>query len=236
MTKHNLYLAIEEIRTMFKISESAYPLSFIDMVNNMDDVFIEYLPFKNEKIGGMFLRGEKQHTIVLNKYHTPEELNFDCGHEIMHGIFDSQNSSMEYSFNMGIEGIRSVQDPFKEWRANEGAAEFLIPYKYLLPKIAKEYASLNNWRIIESFKQSLAYDYNVTTAVIHFRIESLKYELQQYINGTALEDIVIVSNTKLKEGGIDIKSLNDIEMEDFALQVQIQPQKQKYRPNYRSGI
>lgn len=55
--------------------------------------------------------------------------------------------------------------------------------------------------------------FNVTRTVIEYRLESLKYEIHQYINGIPLRDIKMLSLSQQKRQKINIKSLNDIEKE-----------------------
>lgn len=47
------------------------------------------------------------------------------------------------------------------------------------------------------------------------RIENLKYETFQYLNGTPLSDIEILSNSQQRKRNITVKSLNDIENDLF---------------------
>ena len=55
----------------------------------------------------------------------------------------------------------------------------------------------------------------MTETVIKYRFESLKYEINQYLNGTPLNEIEILSLNKQRVKGINIKSLNDIEDDLF---------------------
>lgn len=66
-----------------------------------------------------------------------------------------------------------------------------------------------------SFKRIMAHKFNVSDMVINFRFESLKYEIQQYISGTSLNNLKFLSNKQQIAQDIKVKSLNDIENELF---------------------
>lgn len=57
-------------------------------------------------------------------------------------------------------------------------------------------------------KNGLSKYYNVSDVFIENRLESLRYEIDQYLNGCDLNDIEILSNRKQLERGIKAQSLN----------------------------
>lgn len=85
--------------------------------------------------------------------------------------------------------------------------------------------NLNTSFGIRKIRRNFSSYFNVTETVIKYRFESLKYEINQYLNGTPLNEIVILSLNKQREKGINIKSLNDIEDDLFWKE---SPLKKKY--------
>lgn len=63
---------------------------------------------------------------------------------------------------------------------------------------------------IEEFKRYAADLCCVPSAVIKYRIESLKYEILQYYAGSDINDLHILSKRQQERMGIYIKSLNEI--------------------------
>lgn len=81
----------------------------------------------------------------------------------------------------------------------------------LLPKIKESLPHLSTWSDFHRFKFELARQFNVTDAVITYRLESLKYEIGQYLNGVPVHRIEILSRSQQRARGIDVKSYNDVE-------------------------
>ena len=53
--------------------------------------------------------------------------------------------------------------------------------------------------------------YHATSAMIDFRLESLKYEIYQYLNGVTLDDIAYLSRREQQRKNIQIESVIDLE-------------------------
>ena len=123
------------------------------------------------------------------------------------------------SFNC-FETALPSQNKYLEWQANEGSAELNVPFQTLLPKIKKNHHLLNTYFDISRFKQELVQEYNVTDAVISYRLESLKYEIEQFVHGVSMKDLRILSYTSQLKEGISIKSLNDIATEDLSKELE----------------
>lgn len=150
--------------------------------------------------------------ILLSANRTECEQNVDCGHEFIHLYF--QRDKPVAGFNC-FEKVRKQQNPYFEWQANEGSAELLLSYKILLPLIKSSMPHLRGYDEIREFKMQLSALYNLTPAVIYFIIESLKYEIQQYLYGVPIDKIELLSANAQRTRRINVKSLNDIENEDF---------------------
>lgn len=58
-------------------------------------------------------------------------------------------------------------------------------------------------------RADLARDFSVSSAIIFYRLESLKYEISQYLNGVSLDEIELLSDNLQKQKGINARSLNN---------------------------
>ena len=209
--KKNLYGKVEALRNSLGISESDYPINAIDLCVDKECAIVEKISFKTTGLRGMSCMANESNEkdiILLNSNQNSEELSFTCGHELMHLLLHRNAKVQSFS---SFEKTMPNQNQFYEWQANEGSAELHVPYQQLLRKIKKAYPTLLSWHDFYSFKSKLAEDYDVSSSVINFRFESLKYEIDQYLNDVKAEDIEFMSVTKQKECGINITSLNDME-------------------------
>lgn len=211
-TKQELYRYVENLRNTLKIDESDYPLNIISLLNDHDNVMIEYNNFKTKGLCGVSFVGNKVDTIILNSNRTDEEQNFDCCHEVLH-LTKHRNINVA-CFNR-FDKVKNLQNSFLEWQANEGAAELLVPYKLLLPIIKQYGNNLKHWSTICLLKGLLACTFEVSDCVIEYRLESLKYEIDQYLTGASINDIKVLSNHQQKLQHIQVESLNDIEKKLF---------------------
>lgn len=205
--KLDLYSFVETLRAELKIHPSKYPINIINICNNDCSTELLYHPFKTHGICGTALIGEKSDTIILNSKRNIIEQNFDCGHEIIHC---KKHSGYEVKCFNCFESVLPQQSSFLEWEANEGSAELLVPYKLLLPIILRNRQILSFPPKIQCLKRKLACEFLVTNATIFYRLESLKYEINQYLNGVSLNEIELLSDNCLNKRGITVKSLNNL--------------------------
>lgn len=210
LTKEQLYLKIHQYKRGLGLEHNEYGFDMIQMCEQ-DCVKLAKVPFKTRLLRGMASVGTvpEEDVILLNCYRSDKEQNFDCGHEYIHLCF--HRNLDKKIFNCLDTNIK--QDEYIEWQANEGAAEMLVPFGVLLPLIKTGPFSMANPYDIAYLKDYAADMFNVTRTVIEYRLESLKYEIHQYINGIPLRDIKMLSLSQQKRQKINIKSLNDIEKE-----------------------
>lgn len=155
-------------------------------------------------------RSDNENNVILvNSNKSFEEQNFHGFHELMHIPTVDEHGTILRCY----ERIRPNQDRYLEWLANEGAAEFLVPYKMLLPIIRDRYSDLISGLGTWNFCSEFAPKFGVTHTVMQYRIDSLKYEISQYLCGVPMDKIEILSNNKQKERGICVKSFVDLENE-----------------------
>lgn len=214
-SKQNLFNFIKLLRQELKIDDNSYPLDTVEICTSDPDTDVKYHQFSTHGFCAAVLLGNKRDTVILNKSRNKIEMNFDCGHEIIHMTKHRKEGINSFSCMDPSISYGKSASSFFEWEANEGSAELLVPYYLLLPEIKKIQPMLTEVFYYRKFKRDMAEKFHVTEAVIKFRFDSLKYEIQQYLDGTPLEDLQILSNNQLKKRGIKVKSLNDIEDDLF---------------------
>lgn len=183
----------------------------INIIRRWDyGIQLERLPFKSRGLRGMTYISEKPYPdiILLNSKRSETEQNYDCGHELVHLAIHRKLE--QKVFNCFDTGVAPKQDPFLEWQANEGSAEFFIPHKFFIPFLKECVGNAPGRKDIEEFKQYAANLCCVPPAVIKYRIESLKYEILQYYAGSDINDLRILSKRQQERMGIYIKSMNEI--------------------------
>lgn len=211
MTKAELYDAISYLRAYFNINWCDYPINSMYYCESTNEISVLPVPFITKGLRGMAVLGNQlqKDIILLNQNRSHEELNFDCGHELMH-LFFHRNKKMSFKC---FEKIKPQQNKYLEWQANEGAAEFLVPYKLFLPIVKQSYEGFYSWQDIMEFRMVAAKRFNVSESVINYRLENLKYELLQYLMGIPLGNVKFLSNNQQLARGIHVNSIVDMEIE-----------------------
>lgn len=211
MTKAELYESISEIRGYFNIGWNDYPINCISCCKSTYGIEVNIVPFRTKGLRGMAVIGDRNQNdlILLNEHRSNNELNFDCGHELMHLCFHRKRKK---SFNC-FQKVLPQQNKYIEWQANEGSAEFLIPYKLFLPLVKQYYDTFYSWQNIMHFRAIAAEMFNVSESVINYRLENLKYELDQYLAGVPLEKVNILSSSQQLIRNIHVQSIVEKEIE-----------------------
>ncbi len=210
-TKYELYQTVAHIKASLGLDTDKYNIDLIPLLKNTG-IKVEILPFQTVGLRGMAIPDNVHDIILLSSKRNLIEQNFDAAHEVMH--LEMHRHCCSKAFHC-FEKIKPNQNSYIEWQANEGAAEFFVPYLVLLPIIKSEYHLLNNLSCIEAFKKELVSLFKVPEAVIKYRLDNLKYEIQQYVSGIPLDEIEVLSLAKQKERNIFCKSLNEISNENF---------------------
>mgnify|MGYP002533968404 FL=1 len=224
LTKENLYNKVIALKQNLGIPKHEHCIDTIKICKQIPNLQIGYMSFNTIGLKGMSCIGnlKEKDVIILNSNQLPVEKNFICCHELMH--LNLHREGPTRFFNC-FDKVKPNQSKFLEWEANEGAAELLVPYELLLPLLEQNKEILNTSFGIRKTRRNFSSYFNVTETVIKYRFESLKYEINQYLNGTPLNEIEILSLNKQREKGINIKSLNDIENDLFWKEA---PLKKKY--------
>lgn len=207
-SKEQLYNDILHIKRFLGLRPYQYGLN---MVNELKDfgIQIDTIPFKTPGLRGMAVIGEKPDPdiILLNSKRCMKEQNFDCGHEMVH--LGLHRNLERKTFNC-FDKVSAAQDPFLEWQANEGAAEFFVPHKIFILFLEEHLGNYPNREDIENFISWASDFFIVPKAVIRYRLENLKYEIYQYYAGVDIKDLTILSKNQQEKRGIYLSSLNDI--------------------------
>lgn len=187
-------------------------MDIFEICERITNVDILAIPFKTPDLRGMVSiaqNDEDSHIILVNAKKSREEQNFHGIHELMHiPTADKPGTTLNC-----FDKLKPDQDSYLEWLANEGAAEMAVPYKMLLPMIKEEYfkmiVGMGTWLFCEKH----AGEFGVSPIVLQNRIDSLKYEIEQYLSGVPLDNLEILSISKQKKRGIAVKSLVELESE-----------------------
>ncbi len=203
---------MEVLKEKLGLSNIDFPLNIFEACGRTSNVCIEAISFVTPGLRGMVKIASdhnENHVILVNGNKSKEEQNYHGFHELIHIITTDEPGATIECFDK----VKPCQDTYIEWLANEGAAECLIPYKKLLPLIKENYKSMTNGFGTYDFCESNSSRFGVSPIVMQNRLNSLKYEIHQFINGTPLNDISVLSNTQLNKRNIQIKSLVDLENE-----------------------
>lgn len=180
--KRALYARLDEKRKESGILYD-FPLDIKSLVKR-ENIEISFTPFKSDSIGAMLYK-DSFSAILVNSNKSPLDQRFDLAHELIHFWFHPSQTS--FSFQKP-----HLRDKEKEWQANEGAAELLLPYKDFIPRFVKTAKYVEeNYEPLEEVYNELARFYKVMPIVVDYRIRNLESEILQYINGTPIERIVL---------------------------------------------
>lgn len=215
MSKKDLYESVNNLKNRMHINDFEYPLDIFDICQNrLVNIEIGAANFKTNDLRGMAIISEnvkcENHVILVNANKSPEEINYHGTHELMHITIQHNKAGQAFKC---YDKVKPTQDSYIEWQANEGAAEFLVPYRILLPLIKKNYNKMCIGFGAYDFCEVYASQFGVSPVVMQNRLNALSYEIEQYINGTPLNSIKILSHTQQIKQGIHTVSL--IEKDDI---------------------
>lgn len=209
INKKELYNTVDELRKLLYSFGIRYPINIFEICDLFSNIEIATIPFKTPGLRGMAKLADDENDvncILVNSNLTQEEQNFHGTHELMHICIP--NNSRGATFRC-YEKVQPFQDKYLEWLANEGAAELLMPFKGFIPdfcalyKLYRENSTLWVKRFgYETPYEVLANKYRVSPVSVKNRIKNLAYEIDQYIKGTKIDQIKILSLTQRGRLGI----------------------------------
>jgi hypothetical protein len=180
--KRALYARLAEKLSEIGV-EPAFPLD-VKKLAKRENIDIRYHPFDSEAIGAVLYKGFYS-AILINSNKSPLEQRFDLAHELIH--FWLHPSQTSFSFQKP-----HLRDKEKEWQANEGAAQLLLPYSDFIPKFVNTAKFVEeNYQPLEEVYSELARFYKVAPVVVDYRIRNLESEILQYINGVPIERVIL---------------------------------------------
>ena len=189
-----------------------YPLDIFELCDRIKNVEIAAIPFNTKNLRGIVHIAEnanENHVILINSNNSKLEQNYHGFHEFAH-ILTADEPGVTINC---LEEIKPNQTDYIEWLANEGAAELVMPYKEILPYIKEgiKYYDKCTSCPVYALTSDMSSKFGVTSTVAQYRITSLSYEIWQYLNGTPIERIRILSHSEQQRRNIKIESLFDIE-------------------------
>lgn len=229
MNKAQLYNSINEIRNHLISNGFTYPLNIFDICSKYDNLAISSIPFKTKGLRGMAVLAKDYNDInciLVNSNIPASEQNFHGVHELMHITFESNSTGQLFKC---YERTMPFQDGYKEWVANEGAAELLVPYIDFIPFFCNVYADFRRGNGMCQQKYGdkdiltvLSSRYGVSDMVIKNRISSLSYEIDQFNKGITFQNMALLSHTQQKRYGIVTTNYIDL-IESIMIQFLFRP-------------
>lgn len=197
MTKAELYKLVDGDRRSYGLKSS---VDAVELTRSLG-VYLDYVDFRTPGLRGVAYVGEG--ATFLNKRLTRAQHNFHAAHELFHHLYHKDTSIKTFE----CYGHAVGSDPYYEWEANEGAAEMLVPYRSFLCFVAHNLPRCR--RDLLQLQAKIAFACNVPVATAALRFESLKYELAQYLGGTPIDEIEILSAAQQEERGVCVKSMSE---------------------------
>lgn len=189
--KENLYMYVDGVRENLGLPKYDAQVNTIEIcAKRKPCIDVLYHRFDTNGFCGLAFVGDKKDTVILNESRSPIERNFDCGHELIHLL---KHRNRQTTFQCAAKR----QDSFLEWEANEGAAQFIVPYQDFIPRFV---ILLDAG--IKGIEGVLADHYHVTTQVIDIRLGNLAYEIDQYRRGVRIDHLELLSRRQLQTRGI----------------------------------
>ncbi|MFA6282222.1 MAG: ImmA/IrrE family metallo-endopeptidase [Candidatus Omnitrophota bacterium] len=183
--KKVLYQKIDEIRSLFSIKMDDYPIDIFQLLHSIRDLIEVEIKEFSGKLGGFLIYNNlpNKSAMILNKN---SNLSFSAAHEIIHFLAHGG-----YGYDYLLHSSKPSGSCI-EWQANEGAAELLLPYKLIVPEFVN--LEIDTKGAIEY----LAQKYKVSKTIIAYRLNSLTFEINQYIKEKDINKVTLISQRQLK--------------------------------------
>ena len=149
------------------------------------DVAVHF--FECQAVAGMLLQSAKEEppflaVALLNGARTSQSQRFTLAHEMVHFMLHPRIPQ-----RICRDSAAAGSVPL-EWEANEGAAELLLPYRRMLPFLASMAALPFPQKV-----QRISARFQVSLITARFRLEGLKGDWEDYMSGTALSALPLLS-------------------------------------------
>ncbi|MCL2168916.1 MAG: ImmA/IrrE family metallo-endopeptidase [Defluviitaleaceae bacterium] len=197
LNKAGLYKLVSEKAASldFNMSAPNYKIDSISLAYEVClNLRIEMLNFTGTKICGILYKGKNSTTIGLNARRSLFGQNFDCMHELIHYWFHDEENFLCTPPDFSPASRLAAH---LEWQANEGAAQFLMPYQSFIPNYSNAhdhfYSRLAPERAKDAVVEHLANHYFVGQMAVGYRLNSLQKEISQFVHGVKIEDIKVLA-------------------------------------------
>ena len=164
--KEILYKLVDDKLAELGITEEDYPLNSRAIADSIGSkLIVEYHKFPSIKMGGLLYKGDELSSMALNTLRSEKGQNFDCMHELIHYWFHPPGKMI------CIDNNYIHQNTTREWQANEGAAQALMPTKLFIKK----------YKLFEGDISALSDFFMVGELAVEFRINNLQLSIPQTI-------------------------------------------------------
>ena len=204
--KKELYSFVDKLKKQHGISDLPQDRSKT-LCRDIFGIKVDQMPIVTTGLRGMAAPAAngKPAVIILNSSRTASEQNFDCMHEAIHIFKHADKNKASFSC---YDKVRPKQNPFLEWEANEGSAEFIMPYRVFIPEVVKGIAFIEGDHISVPPEEILKLEqlFYATNQMIELRIQNLKYEIFQYLSGVHIDQLDIRSLREQEKSGVSYSS------------------------------
>lgn len=182
LSKVRLYDIISDkiVECGFDPFAPSYHVDAVELAGRVcHNLSIEVLDFETYSICGILYKSQYSTAIALNGRRSETGRNFDCMHELIHYWLHDNGT-----YYCGDTIFDNEQNRGAEWQANEGAAQFLMPYQNFLPRYIKLFEALTKKQPLERvYKQIVsifADEYGVGQRVVEYRLQSLREDIGNF--------------------------------------------------------
>ena len=204
MRKEALFRAVGNIRE--RCAADRFPIDSRELVMRAcRNPEIEIIHFSDARIGGLLCREKNVTRVALNALHSGARRNFFCAHELIHYCLHGDRAKMWVCGDPSGGGVIAGADAYAEWQANAGAAELLMPYARVIPEFADALSVRRPFfreQHLRDMYESMARKYFVSGTVMEYRVNELIYETIQYVSGTPIEQVTLMSRREQSKRGV----------------------------------
>ena len=197
--REKLYKLVDNKLAELGITEDDYPLNSRAIAESIgSNLIVEYHKFPSNKMGGILYKGDELSSMALNTLRSEKGQNFDCMHELIHYWFHPPGKMF------CIDSNYIHQNPGREWQANEGAAQALMPKDLFIRKYIEFRGNVS----------ALSDFFMVGELSVEFRINNLKLspprpKYEEYDNLWFLPDSIETINSNYDDL-LDFDDENDM--------------------------
>lgn len=185
MTRRTLYRRMDAMREKYGIRGVFDPYAFAEA----QGIPLTRHHFHDPRLHGILVRTADCCGVILRADLTPARERFYLTHELVHR-----------ELHYGETGRTAFADSGREYQADEGAAELLMPYRDLIPRaLSLRRRFLSN---PTAALQILAAHYRLDLETVRRRLRSLQHEIALCRSGVPVSEIVPLSRREVQMLGL----------------------------------